>query len=272
MSEINLEAQAAFRARAEGRRLSGMPLGDFVPRLVWGVNALSFLVLGAREGGPLRGVACPAVLVDAVFAPTETDILLNGRARTSFVRKSTDAFFADGDAAALLPGGAGVTLIDGVPVFEAALRDLIAAEAHAAPGGVILVTGIAPATPRQAMRVRTVARAGDEPDDMVEMWLGDVWKLIAVLTRFRPDLRLRWADVTPGGVLIVDQLDPANRTLADQRDAIIAEFIRYGLDEAAIDTMRASVPMIDSASVEWATQEDWARVFAPPEALSAAPG
>lgn len=272
MSEIDIAAQTAFRERTQGRRLSGIALADFAPRLVWGLGAPSFLVLGGRDGGPLRGVACPTVLVDALFAPTDVDTLLNGRARTSFVRKTTDAFFADGDCAALLPGGAGVTLIDGVSVFEAALRDFAGAEAHAAPGGVILISGCFPATPRQAMRVRTVARPGDEPDDMAALWLGDVWKLLALLGRFRPDLRLRWADTPPGGLLIVDQLNPADRTLSAQYDAIVAEFMRYSLDEAAIDRMRLSVPMIDSTSVEWATPEDWAGVFGPPEPVTEATG
>jgi hypothetical protein len=272
VTSIDLEAQGAFRARAEARRLSGMALGDFAPRLVWGLDAPSFLVLGGRDGGPLRGVACPTVLVDVQFAPVDLDTLLNGRARTTLVRKDTAAFFAEGDAKALLPDGAGVTLIDQTNVFEGALRDFAAAEAHAAPGGVILVTGCFPATPRQAMRVRTVARAGDEPEDMGGLWLGDLWKLVAVLASRRPDLRLRWADVPPGGLLIVDQLDPANRALTEEYDAIVAAFLRFSVDEAAIDRMRASIPMIDSTTVEWATREDWARVFAPPEAVSAEPG
>ena len=54
-------------------------------------------------------------------------------------------------------------------------------------------------------------------------WTGDVYSIIAVLARYRPELTVIPVDTTPTGLLLVLGLDPQNETLADRYHEILAE-------------------------------------------------
>ena len=55
-------------------------------------------------------------------------------------------------------------------------------------------------------------------------WTGDVWKVIAALLKWRPDLDVQSVATAPSGLGVICRLDPHSRMLADNFDAIVAEF------------------------------------------------
>jgi hypothetical protein len=61
-----------------------------------------------------------------------------------------------------------LVFIDGMQLFEFALRDLINVERHAAPQTLVAIDDIYPCHPTQAERQR---RSG--------AWTGDIWKVHA---------------------------------------------------------------------------------------------
>jgi glycosyltransferase involved in cell wall biosynthesis len=103
-------------------------------------------------------------------------------------------------------------LIDGMHLFEYALRDFMNIERRAAPGAVVILDDIFPNHPAQAARERRTLA-----------WTGDVWRLVEMLRLYRPDLFVLPVDVGPAGLLLVAGLDPANRVLWDNYNPIVSQ-------------------------------------------------
>jgi hypothetical protein len=165
-----------------------------------------YLEIGIRHGESLALAKGPATGIDP--APTLNRDLPS---TTRIVVQTSDAFFADASD--------GVTpdlcFIDGMHLFEHALRDFMNCEHRAAPGAVVVIDDIFPNHPAQADR-----------DRHTQIWTGDIWRLVEILRRYRPDLFLLSLDSWPSGLLLVAGLDPANRVLWDAYDSIVLE----GLD------------------------------------------
>lgn len=162
-----------------------------------------YLEIGVRHGvslalarGPATGVD-PAPSLSRELPPT-----------TRVVPLTSDEFFA-GHAAGIAPD---LCFIDGMHLFEYALRDFMNVERRAAPGALVVFDDIFPNHPVQALRERRT-----------RVWTGDVWRLAEVLRRHRPDLLLLPLDTAPTGLLVVAGLNSANRVLWDNYDALVNE-------------------------------------------------
>jgi hypothetical protein len=159
------------------------------------------LEIGVRHGVSLALARGPATGVDP-----EPAIDHNLPPTTRVVPLTSDEFFAE------LPSGVTPDLcfIDGMHIFEYALRDFMNFERCAPPGAVAVINNIFPNHPAQAERRRRTYA-----------WTGDVWQLARVLQRYRPDLFLLPLDATPAGLLLVAGLDPTNRVLWDAYNTIV---------------------------------------------------
>lgn len=173
-----------------------------------------YLEIGVRFGASLVLAKAPAIGVDP--EPELKQIL---PATTQVIAATSDAFF-EAAPADLRPDFA---FIDGLHLFEFALRDFINIEACAAPGAVVVVDDVAPNHPSQADR-----------DRHTRVWTGDVWRLGAALARYRPDLELHLIDTSPTGLIVIANLDRANRTLAERFDEIVADPAYSGPPPAAV--------------------------------------
>ncbi len=112
-------------------------------------------------------------------------------------RETSDAFFARHDLAEVLGApGFDVAFIDGLHLSEQALRDVGNLERQSGPRSLLLLHDTLPVTPGAASR-RPMG-----PD-----WSGDVWKVIACLRRFRPDLDIVTLRAPPSGLTAVSRLD-----------------------------------------------------------------
>jgi hypothetical protein len=166
-----------------------------------------YLEIGVAQGKSLTLAACPAVGVDPV--PRQLDHLPD---TARMVTATSDEFFAD-MAEHILPHTPDLILLDGMPLLEYLLRDLIHAEALAHSKALIMVPGILPPDPAQATRRRT------GPD-----WNGDIWKLPEILQTHRPDLGLLLLDVLPNGLLLITGLDPTSTILRDKTQEILSAY------------------------------------------------
>jgi hypothetical protein len=165
-----------------------------------------YFEVGVRHGYSLRLAKQRAIGVDP--AP-EIEGALPDRIQVHAV--ASDDYFA----AAMPPGldaPIDLAFIDGMHLFEYALRDFIHVERHAAPWTLVLFDDVLPGHPLQGARERST-----------RAWMGDVWRITACLRRHRPDLDLHLLDTGPGGMLVASGLDPANDVLARNYDAIVAE-------------------------------------------------
>ncbi len=132
----------------------------------------------------------------------------------SIYAMASDEFFERHDLSGLLGGPVDVAFIDGMHLFEYALRDLINIERHCAPGSVVLVHDCYPQDEVTAARERTTRR-----------WSGDIWKLILCLREYRPELSLATLDVAPTGLGVITGLDPSSRVLSESYEEICERFV-----------------------------------------------
>jgi hypothetical protein len=151
-----------------------------------------YLEIGVDQGVSLACARSPAIGVDP---RPELKLTAELPPTARIVASSSDAFFAT-QAKALLQPAPELAFIDGMHLFEFALRDLIHTETHMAPWGLIVIDDIYPCHPVQAHRRR---RSGS--------WTGDVWKLLPILRQHRPDLTLLCLNAHTTGLLLIAGLD-----------------------------------------------------------------
>ena len=143
-------------------------------------------------------------------------------------KETSDDFFARHDVRAEL-GGLPVDLdfIDGMHHFEFALRDFMNVERWCSPDAMIVLDDCFPRDRLTAQRERNSIS-----------WSGDVWKLVVLLKKYRPDLSLHVVAAPPTGVCLVRKLDPASRFLAENYERLSAEFM--ALDYSYLEKDRAA--------------------------------
>jgi tetratricopeptide (TPR) repeat protein len=172
-----------------------------------------YLEIGVQTGKSLMLAKCRALGIDPM--PLLKFPLNN---QTSVIKATSDDFFAK-QADAILKQPPDLVFIDGMHLFEYVLRDFIHVERYASASTLVVIDDIYPGHPAQAER-----------DRRTRAWTGDVWKLLAVLEEYRPDLFLQTLDAHPTGLLMVTGLNPVNQVLSQRYDEIVARY-------ADIDTL-----------------------------------
>jgi Methyltransferase domain len=170
-----------------------------------------YVEIGIRHGFSLGLAQCDTIV--GIDPQPELRVELSKRAHIA--EMTSDAFFASDDCAAILGQPIDFAFIDGMHLFEFALRDFINVERRASRSGIVAFDDVFPNHPIQARRQRESG-----------VWTGDVWKMLACLRKYRQDLRLLTIDTTPTGMLLASNLDPENDVLRRNYDAIVAEYAR----------------------------------------------
>lgn len=191
----------------------------------------NYLEIGVSDGRSLALSRVPSIAIDPAFkvtVPIHCDLQL--------AKATSDAFFKRRDPIAHLRsgrnplrnlrrgrapfahyrGGTSVDLsfIDGMHLFEFALRDFMNVERFAHWASVIVLDDVLPRDIDEAARDRHTSD-----------WAGDVFKMIPVLRQHRPDLLVLPVDTTPTGTLVVIGADPTSTVLRDAYDRIVEEWV-----------------------------------------------
>lgn len=182
---------------------------DFLTGIHVGYRPRSYLEIGVSDGRGVQRSGVRTIGVDPAFkvtAEVQCDLQL--------VRATSDDFFARESAIAHFPEGiVDFTFIDGMHLFEFALRDFLNTERLSSAHSVIVFDDMLPRSAPEAARARhTMA------------WTGDVYKVALALERYRPDLVVVPVDTTPTGMLLVLGADPASTVLTDRYEEILAEY------------------------------------------------
>jgi hypothetical protein len=202
---------------------------EFLRRLHKVYKPRNYMEIGVNDGKSLALSRVPSVAIDPAFRVTQSiscDVHL--------VRSTSDAFFEREDPLIHLRPGRNpfralgrrdplalvgdpaveLAFIDGMHLFEFALRDFMNAEKHARWSSVIVFDDMLPRNVDEAAR-----------DRHTRDWAGDVYKVGQVLRRYRPDLTVVDVDTVKTGVTAVFGADPANTVLRDRYDEILAEYV-----------------------------------------------
>lgn len=192
----------------------------------------NYLEIGVSEGDSLRLSRVPSIAVDPDFR-----IVRGLRCDLHLVRDTSDAFFGRRDPIRHLRSGRNplrnlrrgrpllahylggnvvdFAFIDGLHLFEFALRDFMNVERFSGPGSIIVFDDVYPRSADEAARNRHTSD-----------WTGDVYKIIDVLRQHRPDLLVLPMNTKPTGVLVVLGADARNTTLRTRYDAVVREHVR----------------------------------------------
>jgi hypothetical protein len=206
---------------------------DFLQELHRAYQPRSYLEIGINAGYSLTLSRARTIAVDPAFKITS-----ELHCDLQVVKATSDDFFAREDALAHFPDrSVDLAFVDGLHLFEFALRDFINVERHADWSSVIIVDDVLPRSVVEASRER-----------LTTAWTGDVFKLTEVLARYRPDLVLLPLDTRPTGVLLVLGANPRRTVLSDQYDAIVAEHV-YPDPQRVPEAVLRRENAIDPASI-----------------------
>lgn len=198
----------SFKSQALPAGFAGTLYLDFLAEISRRRRTRNYLEIGVHFGHALCRVACDtAVGVDPSYI-LEEDVTRDKR-RTLLYRSTSDGFFAETDLRALV-GGIDLAFLDGLHQFEFLLRDFYNTEAASTPSGLIILHDCMPLNVEMTTRRSDAVRT----DPLKGMWTGDVWKLVPILRKYRPDLDVLLVDCPPTGLVCVTGLDPDSRILS----------------------------------------------------------
>jgi hypothetical protein len=164
-----------------------------------------YLEIGVESGKSLSFAKCNAIGIDPMPRVNH-----NLGVNTQLLTCTSDEFFAH-QASTHLRAAIELAFIDGMHLFEFALRDFINVEKFSAAHTLIIIDDIFPGHAAQADR-----------DRRTRAWTGDVWKLHKILTRYRPDLFIVTLDIHPTGLMLISGLDSRNTALEESYDEAVS--------------------------------------------------
>src|SRR5688572_22864387 len=182
----------------------------------------AYLELGTPTGRTLAIARCASIAIDPGFR-LDRDVLHGkpgGKPACHLFETASDAFFAAQNPTALFGRPIDLAFIDGMHLFEFALRDFMNVEPHCRPDSLIALHDCLPVDEHMARRDRRDrSRAADA--QYPNAWAGDTWKALWILQRYRPDLRIFAFDAPPSGLVVVTGLDPASMLLKRRYDEVV---------------------------------------------------
>lgn len=190
----------------------------WLERLYGSLAPETVIEIGIYQGASLALLQPPTVAIGIDPTPTVTFPL---KTETYIFAETSDEFFAQHRPEKLLAGRPlSVAFIDGLHLYEQALRDFIHLETYCGPRSLILFHNTVP------LDEATQSRARD-----TEFHTGDVWKTVLCLKHYRPELDIFTIATPPTGLTIVTRLDPTSRVVSDSYEEAVARFIDMPFSE-----------------------------------------
>jgi hypothetical protein len=184
------------------------------------VKPKTYLEIGVDQGESFKIVA-PTTLALGIDPNPHVNTTLSPNHRV--FRETSDDFFGKHDVNSELGDKKlDLAFIDGMHKMEFALRDFINVEKFCSKDSIILIHDVYPIDAMSASRER-----------VSQFWSGDIWRLILLLKKYRPDLAVNVIATRPTGLAIIQNLDPQSRVLTERQHEIIDEFL--ALDITVLD-------------------------------------
>jgi len=133
----------------------------------------------------------------------------------------SDEFFQLYDLRQILDADAvDLAFIDGLHTFDQALKDFMHVERYADPQTIVLFHDIFPVTAKTAERERVTT-----------FWVGDTWKVMMILKKYRPDLNIYTIPTYPSGLGVVTGLKADEQLLWRDFESICGEAMAQTLED-----------------------------------------
>jgi hypothetical protein len=201
-------------------KLGGESYTKVLARIIDHVKPRTYVEIGVFRGDSLKLAQLPTLAIGIDPAP---QLMAPLAANHKIFTATSDDFFAGHDLRTELNGlPVDLAFIDGMHHFEFALRDFANLERHCSRDSIILIHDCYPLDRESA---------GRAPRNV--NWSGDIWRLIVLLKKYRPDLSVNVIGTPPTGLGLVRNLDPNSGFLLEQYERLYHEFL--ALDYSHLD-------------------------------------
>ena len=207
--------------------LPGPEYREWIERIYAQLEPEAILEIGTAQGHSLAAARAPTLAIAVDPVPSATVPL---RADTCLVPEPSDVFFASDRLGGLLDGRRlDVVFIDGLHLFEQALRDFIHAEAYVTESSLIMIHDTLP------LNEPTQSRNRD-----TQFHTGDVWKLVVCLRSLRPELEIETIATPWSGLTLVSGFGAGAVAFAGRYEEAVDRFRDLpfsALDESGWDAL-----------------------------------
>lgn len=181
--------------------------------------------IGVADGASLALIRRPTVAIGVDPHPAISCPL---HAETHIFAETSDQFFSRRAPEAILARrDVDVAFIDGLHLFEQALRDFKNVERYCGRNSVILLHDTLP------LDERTQSRARD-----TRFHTGDVWRTVMCLKHYRQDLNIFTIATPWTGLTVITGLDRESTILENRYEEAVAKFSETSLSEVQPDIER----------------------------------
>ena len=195
------------------------------------VKAKLYLEIGSRTGTSLARRKCSFIGVDPEFklaGPVQ-----NGSAQMHFMQMTSDAFFESGflPSLGLRPD---MAFIDGMHLFEFALRDFINCERVMKSEGLVFFHDVLPFNAKITSRTYVPGTP----------WTGDVWKTILAIVQTRSDLHVDVITASKTGLACVRGLKGEDAPWTATYDEMMAKYQSLDITTYGIQNYLSKVNVV----------------------------
>lgn len=218
---------------------NGLGYKRFLPRVHALLQPEWYFEIGSSRGDSLAIAKSNAIAVDPRFA-IKHDIW-SGKEELHLFQMTSDEYFERNGGRADHPK-IDLAFLDGMHWFEFLLRDFIGAEKVANKDGLIMLHDCVP--------ISHAASDRDWDRSKTKQWTGDVWKVVPILRKYRPDLTIKVLDCPPSGLVMISNLDPESSVLSDHYETILSDYMDLTIDAFGMENLHAALDLIHSESPE----------------------
>lgn len=228
---------------------TGIPYDEFLSQLSKKRQTRTYLEVGVSRGAVLKGIHTEvAVAVDPQFN-IDCSVTENKNSLHLF-QNTSDAFFMNQKIFEQIKRAPDLIFLDGLHQFEYLLRDFINAERISRAQTLIALHDCLPLNDIMTTRHISDWQAKTEIGSPYEKWwTGDVWKIVPILKRYRPELRIICVNCPPTGLVLITNLDPSCKELDRAYFTIVDEYINLPNSIDEIRKFYNSIEMIESAAI-----------------------
>lgn len=212
---------------------------DFMAHVRRLFNVETYFEIGTDTGMSLEPVNCAAIAVDPSFK-LKTPVI-GSKPLCMLFQMTSDAFFEKYDLTGLFGAPVQMAFLDGLHYYEYLLRDFMNVEKHMRRNSVVFFHDCMPPNYEIAQRTHPGPGKG---------WAGDVWKAVAILQRYRPELKITPVNCPPTGLMMITNLDPTSTVLEENYFDAVHEMREGPDDEARLAAYQKRLgPVVSTASL-----------------------
>jgi hypothetical protein len=212
-----------------------------------------YLEIGTQSGMSLRCATCQSIAIDPQFLLDKAQ--WTARQGISLFEMTSDEFFASNDPRDALGGTIDLAFIDGMHLSEFVLRDFLNVERYCSEDSLIVLHDALPQNFEMTERNRRPWMRRDKA--LAAAWTGDVWRIVPLLRRERPDLCIQVLDCPPTGLLLVSGLNADYRISTSRLEELTRSLAERQPPESAFWSFIQSEIVVSSEAMFSSTYLPW---------------